>query len=198
MIKKKAYFLILIFLYSWSCIGTHYYDLYIEPSPIENSVKIDKILMVEDVWTNDALWRQSMVIRRSPYRLEYLHFDQWARIPEEMIKNTIIRFYKNSSLFANVIDSNYSLEPDILMRVHIDALEMLHEDKQWHSRLALDIEFVDFKTEKTFFTHYFDRKLPIEGKKPRYVPEKISIILQEELLIIFEKLRKIKSSPNAF
>ena len=51
------------------------------------------------------------------------------------------------------------------------------------------VQFVDNKTEKTFLTHYFDRKMRIEGKKPKYVPEKISKILQEELVKIIEKLK---------
>lgn len=146
--------------------------------------------MVDEIWTHDALWRQSMVIRKAPYKLQYLHFEQWARIPEEMIKHTIIHFYKNSYLFTNVVDNNSSIEPDILMRMKIDALEMLHADKQWYARLALDIEFIDAKTEKTFLTHYFDRKMKIKSKKSEYVPEKISKILQEELLKIVEKLKK--------
>ena len=176
----------------WGCAGPHYYDLYIKPIRNENSAKINKILMVDDIRTNEDLWRQSVVIRRTTYQLQFFPFKQWAKTPGELIKDTIIQYYKNSFVFTKVIDRYSSIEPEILMRIHVDALEMLYEDKQWHAHLALDIEFVDNTTEKTFLTHYFDRKMRIEGKKPKYLPEKMSKILQEELLKIIKKLKEYK------
>ncbi|MFC2157657.1 ABC-type transport auxiliary lipoprotein family protein [Acidobacteriota bacterium] len=188
-IKIKLFLLVLLLLVIWSCADPYYYDLYIEPTPNENSEMIDKILLVDDIRSNQALWRQSLVVRRSSYQLQYLTFKQWAKSPEELIKDAVIQYYKNSFAFRKVIDENSSIEPDILMRIRVDSLEMLNEEKQWFARLALDIEFVDYKTEKTFLTHYFDRKMRIEGKNPKFLPEKISRILQEELVKIIEKLK---------
>lgn len=168
----------------------HYYDLYIKPTPINNSAKIDKVLMVDDIWTSQHLWHQGMIIRKSSYRMKHYPFKQWTKTPEELIEDTVIQYYKSSHFFSHVVDEHSSMEPDIVMQIHADALEMMYEDKQWFARLALDIEFVDSETEKVFLKHIFDRKLKIKGRNPRYVPEKISQILQEELVKIVEKLKE--------
>ena len=153
--------------------------------------------MVDDIWTSQDLWRQGMIIRKSSYKVKYYPFKQWTKTPEELIEDTIIHYYKSSYFFSHVVDEHSSMEPDIVMRIHADALEMTYEDKQWYARMALDIEFVDSDTEKVFLTHLFDRKMKIEGRKPKYVPEKISEILKEELVKIIEKLKKFTLSSTA-
>ena len=188
--KKKICILTVLWLVAWACADPHYFDLYIKPHKNEHRAKINKILLVKDIRTNEAFWHQRMVYRQSAYKVRYFPLEQWVKRPGELIKDTIIQYYKNSLFFTRVIGENSAIEADIVMRVIIDSLEMLYKDKQWHAHLALDIEFVDVKSEKTFLSHSFDRKMRIKGKKARYVPEKISMILQEELMKIIEKLQK--------
>ncbi len=190
--KKKIIMLTVLLLVAWACAGPHYFDLYIKPNKNETTVKINKILQVKDIRTNEAFWHQRMVYRQSAYKVRFFSFEQWVKRPGELIKDTIIQYYKNSSLFTQVIGEDSAIEADIVMRIIIDSLEMFYEEKQWYAHLALDIEFVDVKSEKTFLTHSFDRRMRIKGKKPKYVPEKISMILQEELMKIFEKLKHHK------
>lgn len=173
----------------WGCIGLHYYDLYITPAKVENNVKINKTLQIEDIETNMAFWHQRILYRKNPYQVQYFPLNQWAKMPGELIKDTIIHYYRNSSFFKKVINDNSSITPEIMMRITIDALEMLQKEKQWYAHLALYIEMMDVKTEKTLLTHSFDRIMQIKGKKARYLPEKISEILQQELLTIIKKLR---------
>jgi len=189
-IRNKFCFLMLLFLFFWGCGGPYYYDLNITARQDENPERIDKILMVDDIWAQEDLWRQSMIQRRYAYRIRYFPFDQWAKTPGELIKDTIIQYYKNSLSFTNVIDINSSIEPDFQMKIKVVALEMMYENSQWKARLSLDIELMDFDSEKVFLTHSFDRKMELDRKRPKYVPEKISKILQEELDKVFEKLRK--------
>jgi len=188
--KNKVFLLTVFLLLVGACASLHYFDLYIKPVANENLAKINKILKVENISTNQTFWYQRMVYRKSSYLVEYFPFKQWAKMPGELIKDTVISFYKNSFLFTKVIGENSSIEPDLVMKINIDSLEMLYEDKHWYAHLALDIEMVDFKTEKTYLSHYFNRKMRIKGKKARYIPEKISKILQEELVIIIKKLKK--------
>ena len=79
------------------------------------------------------------------------------------------------------------------MNVKIDAIEMYRVDKKWFARLGLYIEIVDAEKEHIILTHSFDRQEPIKGKKVEYLPQKISAILEEELLILEEKLKNLFS-----
>jgi ABC-type uncharacterized transport system auxiliary subunit len=198
IIKNIKFILFLLLSIVWGCAGQRFYDLSLQPVPRAQSIKIDKILMVDDIWSNEALWHQSLIIRRSSYTLRYLPFKQWAERPEEMIKNAVIRFFRSSDFFTKVIADNSSMEPDILMQIHVDALEMLYEDNQWHAHLALDIEVIDSRTEKPVLSHVFDRKMRIKGNKAKYVPEKISLILKKELLTLVERLKQAMTrQPSA-
>jgi len=191
MKKDKVYLLTVFLLLLWACGGPYYFDLYIKPQNNLTSLKIPKVLLVEDVETNETFWHQRMAYRSSPYQIKYFTFKQWAKRPGELIKDTIVHFYKNSSLFKKVIARFSTIEPDITMKINIDALEMSYQKKNWFAHLALDIEIIDAKNEKIILTHFFDRKKRLKGKKTRYVPEKISEILQEELLKIVKKLNQI-------
>ena len=189
--KLVTFFLICVALTFTACGGPYYFDLYIKPQKNLTSLKIPKVLLVEDIETNETFWNQRMAYRSSPYQIKYFIFKQWAKRPSELIKDTIVHFYKNSLLFEKVIERFSTMEPDITMKVNIDALEMSHQKKNWFAHLALDIEIIDAKNEKIILTHFFDRKKRLKGKKTRYVPEKISEILQEELLKIVKKLNQI-------
>lgn len=191
MKKGKIYLLTVLLLILSGCATPYYYDLYIPPQKNLTSLQITKVLRVEDIETNEAFWFRRMAYRKSTYKIKYFQFKQWAKSPGELIKDTIVRFYRNSSLFKKVIEDFSNMEPDMMMKVHIDALEMLHQEKHWFAHLALYIEIIDAKSEKIILTHSFDRKKRIKGRKPRYVPEKISRVLQEELLKIVKKLKQL-------
>lgn len=191
MKNYKVFLLTVFLLFLSACADPYYYDLYIEPQKDLTTLKIPKVLLVEDIETNEAFWNRRMAYRRSPYRLKYFIFKQWAKSPGELIKDTIVRFYRNSTFFEKVIDRFSNTEPDITMKVNIDALEMSYQGKKWFAHLTLNIEIIDAKNEKILLTHFFDRMKRIKGKKPRYVPEKISEILREELLIIAKKINQL-------
>lgn len=188
MMKKIPIFVILILILLAGCGGPYYFDLHLEPDGREGRVKIDKILFIEDLNSSEAYWRQSIVFRKAPYLMEYYLFKQWAKSPGELIKDAVILFYKNSYTFKKVIKGYTSIDPDISMRIYIYSLEMVKSGKGWYAHLALDLEFVDKRTEKVLTTHSFDRKEKIKGKKARYLPEKISMILREELVKAADKL----------
>ena len=189
--KNKIYLILILIVFMWGCGDIYYYDLYIEPQRDLFSIKIPKVLFIEDIETNEAFWHQRIAYRSSPYKIKYLTFKQWAKRPSELIKDTTISFYRNSFFFKKVIKEYSKIEPDILMKINIDALEIYYQEKNWFAHLALDIEITDAKSEKTILTHTFDRKKKLKGKKIRYIPEKISGILQEELLEVVKKLNQI-------
>lgn len=186
--KKRLIFAVLILISLAGCGGPYYFDLHLEPDGKGDQIKIDKILFVEDINSSEAYWRQSIVFRKTPYLMEYYLFKQWAKSPGELIKDAVVLFYKNSYTFKKVIKGYSSIVPDISMRIYIYSLEMVRSGKDWYAHLALDLEFVDKRTEKVLTTHSFDRKEKIKGKKARYLPEKISLILREELLEVIKKL----------
>jgi ABC-type uncharacterized transport system auxiliary subunit len=186
----KVYLLIALIVLAWGCGGPTYYDLHINSVQNHEAPPLDKVLQVDDIETNQTFWYQRMVYRKSAYEVKYFFFKQWAKRPGELIQDTVVKFYKNSRLFTRVINDHSSMDPDLVMKIHVDSLEMLYEGKQWYAHLALDMEVMDARSEKIALHHYFDRKMEIGGKDPSQVPGKISQMLQQELMKIYQKLKR--------
>jgi len=186
--KNNQLLLVLAFFILHGCGGMYYFDLNLDPVETGDQVKIDKILLVEDIDSNESYYSQQIVFRDTPYQVEYFLYKQWAKRPGVIIKDAAIRFYRNSSMFKKVIENHSSIEPDVILKTNIYAMEMVRDNKEWFAHLALDIEVVDRKTEMVILSSSFDRKEKVKGKKARYVPEQISRILKEELIKVAEKI----------
>lgn len=191
VILKYCTSIFLGFLILSGCSSPYYFDLKINPANNNHSFKSDKVLKVEDIKTNQIYWTSGIVIRSSKYKIKHCLFKLWAKNPGELIQDTILVYYRNNSLFKNVISDYSSLDPDIIMRIKIDAIEMCRIGKKWFARLALYFEISDQKKEKLLLTHSFDRKKEIKGKKPKYLPSRIAEILEEELLNLENKLKNL-------
>lgn len=186
--KRIQFYLILTLILLTGCGGPYYFDLNLGPAERGDKVKIDKVLFVEDINSSETYWTQRMVFRKDPYELEFFSYRMWAKSPSELVEDAVVLFYRNSSTFRKVTEEYSSIDPDITLKINVYSLEMLKYKKKWYGRLALDLEFIDKKSEKVILACSFDRKERIKGKKARYLPEKISQILREELVKAADKL----------
>ena len=186
--KRTLFCLILIITMLSGCGGPYYFDLNLGPVEKGDKIKIDKILFVEDTNSSETYWTQRMVFRKDPYELEFFMFRMWAKRPSELVEDAVVHFYRNSSTFRKVTEEYSSLDPDITLKINVYSLEMLKYKKKWYGHLALDLEFIDKKSEKVIMAYSFDRKERIKGRKASYLPEKISLILREELVKAADKL----------
>lgn len=187
--KKMVLLLVIIIPFVFSeCGGPYYFDLYLEPDKAEIGNLREKVLLLEDTNSAGTYMRNSIAFRKHPYQVEYFLFKQWAKSPDDVISDAIILFLRNGSYFKKVIDEYSSVDPDITLKINIYSIEMLKKEKKWYASLALDLEYADKKSEKVILVHSFSRMERMKGKKVRYLPEKISTILREELIISLNKL----------
>jgi len=110
--KRNLFALSMIILTLTGCGGPYYYNLNLAPDPSE--IKIDKILLVDDLNSTQAYWSQRMVFRRDLYKVEYFTFKQWAESLGKLIQNAVIKFYRNTSSFTRVIDEYSATEPALM------------------------------------------------------------------------------------
>ncbi|MBN2415236.1 hypothetical protein JXO52_05315 [bacterium] len=189
--KSNVVLIIIGTVWLTGCVGPYYYDLHVDSAVNNRSFQSDAVLKVEDVESVQIYWNSGIVIRSTPYKIQHETFKCWAKTPGELVKDAIIHYYRNNSLFRGVV-SDYSLMvPDIIMKVKIDAIEMCRIEKKWAARLGLYIEISDAESENVIFTHSFDRYEFIKGRKIEYLPPKISEILEEELVILEGKFKTL-------
>ncbi len=79
-------------------------------------------------------------------------------------------------------------DPEIVLRSNVRLVEEIDNPKVWFGRLAMDLEFLEFKSGRSLIRHSFDRKLPLQVRKVRVLPAVLSAILMEELDIAVRKL----------
>ena len=79
-------------------------------------------------------------------------------------------------------------DPEIVLRTSVRLVEEIDEPNAWFGRLAMDLEFLDFKTGKSLMKYTFDRRLPLGARKVQFLPAVLSGILVEELDVAVRKL----------
>ncbi len=177
------------FIVLWACAAPYYFDLQSELPKKEHGWQLDKTLMVENVEANEIYRDPRIVCRDKPFRVKYHNRALWSESPDNLLEDAVALFLSQQGIFRKITRYGSSGDPDWEMKIRLNAVERSDIGKQWHARLAMDIEIAYFTTNETVLTHSFDRKSALEKKDIRLLPEKILQILHEELLKVEAKLR---------
>lgn len=158
-------------------------DLDAQPHPL-----IGKVVYIEPVRV-DPLYDDFRVIYRvSPYELKYYSSVFWAKTPDDLFREAISDYLIRKAGFPRVMIDVLQGEPEIALRTNVRLLEEIDNPDVWYARLAMDLEFLEFKSGKTVVRHTFDRKMPLEARKVRFLPGVLSGMLVEELDAAVRKL----------
>jgi ABC-type uncharacterized transport system auxiliary subunit len=193
--KMRVFLPVGFLLLVWACAGPAYFDLHLE-NPENPGVKIPgKVLLVEDVEINQTYQDQRIVYRESPFQVKYYSFRFWSKSPDDLVEDAVVDFWRKSRIFKKVNTYGSGGDADLTMRMKIDAIEQFYFQKNWYARLAMDMEIMTSETWQPVLSHSFDRKMRLKGSKARFLAEKISEILTNELSKIAEEF--IKKKPLA-
>lgn len=158
-------------------------DLDARPHPL-----IGKVVYIEPVRV-DPLYDDFRVIYRvSPYELKYYSTVFWAKTPDDLVREAISDYLIRKAGFPRVMIDVLQGEPEISLRTNVRLIEEIDNPDVWYARLAMDLEFLEFKSGKTIVRHTFDRKMPLEARKVRFLPGVISGMLVTELDAAVRKL----------
>lgn len=158
-------------------------DLDARPHPL-----IGKVVYIEPVRV-DPLYDDFRVIYRvSPYELKYYSTVFWAKTPDDLVREAISDYLIRKAGFPRVMIDVLQGEPEIALRTNVRLIEEIDNPDVWYARLAMDLEFLEFKSGKTIVRHTFDRKMPLEARKVRFLPGVLSGLLVTELDAAVQKL----------
>jgi ABC-type uncharacterized transport system auxiliary subunit len=187
--KAPCCFLALVFLLAaWACSGPRYFDLHLENPENPDGRKASRVLLVEDAAISPTYQEQRIIYRESPFQVKYYGFALWSRFPDELIEDAVVDFWRKSRIFKKVMTYDSDDDADWIMRMKINAIEKYRGQDGWYARLAMEVAVVGSESKETILRHTFDRKLKLPGSGVRYLPEKISRILHDELLKIAARL----------
>lgn len=158
-------------------------DMDAQPHP-----PIDRALYIEPVRV-DPLYDDFRVIYRvSPYELKYYSNAFWAKKPDNLLREAISDYLLHKAGFDRVTTDVLQGDPEIVLRSNVRLIEEIDNPGTWYGRLAMDLEFLEFKSGRRLVKHTFDRKMPLPARKAQFLPAVLSGILVEELDAVMGKL----------
>lgn len=150
--------------------------------------KIDRPLYIEPVRV-DPLYDDFRVIYRvSPFELKYYSSVFWAKKPNDLFREAMSDYLLRKEGFPRVTLDILQGDPVIVLRSNLRLIEEIDNPDVWFGRLAMDLEFLEFKTGARIVFHSFDKRLPLGVRKVQYLPSVLSRILVEELDVAVRKL----------
>jgi uncharacterized lipoprotein YmbA len=154
-----------------------------EPHP-----RIERVLYVEPVRV-DPLYDDFRVIYRvSPFELKYYSHAFWAKKPDDLFREAMSDYFSRKAGFPRVTIDVLQGDPQIVLRSSVRLVEEIDEPNAWFGRLAMDLEFLEFKTGRSLLKHTFDRRAALGARKVQFLPAVLSKILVEELDVVMGKL----------
>jgi ABC-type uncharacterized transport system auxiliary subunit len=165
----------------FSSPSKRYFQIVALEQSAELHPKIDKVLYIEPVRVDPLYDDFQIVYRVSPYELKYYSSVFWAKKPDDLFREAMSDYLIRKEGFSRVLLDVLQGDPAIALRSNVRLIEEIDNPKVWFGRLAMDLEFLEFKTGKTIVKHSFDKRLPLGAKKSQFLPAVLSGILVEEM-----------------
>ena len=172
----------------FSTPGKRYFQIVPMEKDAELHPTTGRTLYVEPVRIDPLYDDYRVIYRVSPYELKYYASVFWAKKPDVLFREALSDYLIRKEGFTRVQLDVLQGEPSITLRSHVRLIEEIDNPKVWFGRLAMDLEFLDFKTGQTIARHSFDKRLQLGARKVQYLPAVLSGILVDELDIGVRKL----------
>jgi ABC-type uncharacterized transport system auxiliary subunit len=196
MMRKLAvpFAAILLLAGCFSTPSKRYFQIVAMDTNAQLHPKIDKVLYIEPVRV-DPLYDDFRVIYRvSPYELKYYSSVFWAKKPDDLFRETMSDYLIRKEGFSRVTLDVLQADPDIALRTNVRLIEEIDTPDVWFGRLAMDLEFLDFKTGTSLVRHSFDKRLALGARKVSFLPAALSRIFVEELDAAVRKLAEVQAA----
>jgi ABC-type uncharacterized transport system auxiliary subunit len=180
--RKTAISILIVALMS-GCGSTHvrrYFQIQSVASEDPALPRIERRLLVE-ASSVDALYDDIRILYRvSPFELKYYPYEFWAEKPGKLAGAAMAEYLVKKKVFTGIARDTVKEEPEVILRSRVRVIEEIDDPEFWQARLAMELEFLDFKTGKPIISWAFDRKGQM-GKRVSDLPAVVSRMLDEEL-----------------
>jgi ABC-type uncharacterized transport system auxiliary subunit len=149
---------------------------------------IDKALYIEPVRVDPLYDDYRVIYRVTPFELKYYSSSFWAKKPDVLFREAMSDYLIRKEGFSRVTTDVLQGDPAYVLRSSVRLVEEIDSPKVWFGRLAMDLEFLDFKTGQVLVRHSFDRRTPLGGRQVSFLPAVLSGLLVDELDVAVRKL----------
>jgi len=142
-----------------------YYQLTIPPDPaaIERSDTLPVSLLVGGFMTSHLYREDRIVYGNGPEQLGTYEYQRWAEPPAEMIEEILLRELRASGHYRTVHMRRSNMRGDFLIRGRLYDFKEV-ESNPISTRVTLELEMRDLKTDATVWSHYYTHDEPANAK----------------------------------
>jgi ABC-type uncharacterized transport system auxiliary subunit len=156
----------------------HYYTLEPTSAPANPSKPDGATILVGNIATPEALQDGRIRYRAGANEVGAYEYHRWTEQPGAMVRDSLVRALRSTGKYQRVIESSSSAIGDYL--IHGKLYEFGEVDMPAiQTKISLQLELVDKKTNRNVWDHLFERAEPASGKSIKDVVESMDRNLQQ-------------------
>jgi ABC-type uncharacterized transport system auxiliary subunit len=164
-----------------SCVATrpvHYYTIEPASRPANQTRPDGLILLVGAIATPEALQDGRIRYRIGSNEAGAYEYHRWTERPGSMVRNSLLRALRATGKYQRVLESSSSATGDYLVRGKLYEFGEV-DNASIHTRISLQVELVDTKTNRNVWDHLVEREEPVASKSVMDVVQSLDRNLQQ-------------------
>jgi ABC-type uncharacterized transport system auxiliary subunit len=195
---KRALFLLIAAAIVTGCFGARsevrsYYVLAGEPFDLQrrNEPTFHGAVRVRNLNAEDVYDKFQIVVRKSPYELQYSDGNVWAVKPYQMVSDIIARRMIESNTFPAATRELGELRPEYTLGGELHAIEVYDSNDLWFAHLAVTLTLNRFADGERLWSMRFDERKQVATQSFSHAVRTISELLDTALLKSVGELERV-------
>lgn len=177
-----------------------FYVLAMDPLERTDARLLPGLVRVSNMDTNSTYDKFQIVVRQSPFQLQYSDINVWAVKPGRMVSDVVAQALRDAGSFDAVTRELGERRPDYTLGGDLNAIEIYNSGDTWFAHLAVSLAFTRFSDGQVLWTYAFDRRKQVPSQDfsaaIRGMSELLSAAIQEALGGLAVSLRELDPSPR--
>jgi len=165
----------------------HYYTLEPASAPATRSKPDGLTILVGIIVTPESLQDGRIRYRAGANETGAYEYHRWTERPGAMVRNALVHELRSSGKYQRVLESSSSAIGDYLVRGKLYEFAEV-DNPAIQTKISLQLELVDKKTNRSVWDHHCERQEPASGKTIKDVVQSMDRNLQQ---VVSESAAKI-------
>ncbi|HSI06244.1 MAG: ABC-type transport auxiliary lipoprotein family protein [Myxococcota bacterium] len=136
----------------------NFYVLAVDPLEKGSGRVLPGLVRVSNMDTASTYDKFQIVMRESPYQLQYSDLNVWAVKPGRMVSDVMASALREAGAFDAVTRELGERRPDYTMAGDLNSIEVYNSGDAWFAHLAISLAFTRFSDGQVLWTYSFDRR----------------------------------------
>ena len=175
------------------CAGTrpvHYYTITPVSGPADRAAPDGPTILIGIIATPESLQDTRIRYRAGANEAGAYEYHRWTERPSAMVRNSLARALQASGAYRRVLESSGSAVGDYLVRGKLHEFGEV-DNPAVQTRISLQLEVVDKKTNRSIWDHLYEREERASGKEIKDVVQSLDRNLQQMMNQVAAEMGKL-------